>query len=229
MTAANKTERHFIEKGIVARDAGASGWGLFADQDFEPGSLIFWLELKPGTRSTIGTWEQGFGPCQERGFTFLPDFSFCCSEDIPFWFVNHICDPNAGFVNWGYAEEQGIPFVAHRHIAKGEQITSEYSVMTTSYDGSLDRGPWSMSPCLCGLPNCRGTITSFNALDEKLMRKFVLPDNNVRGRVLAHVLSERPDMVELLRREDPTMYAKYQATLKQQAELSQKLRLQGHL
>jgi len=229
MTAVNLSERHFIERGIVAREAGGSGWGLFAEEDFEPGSPIFWLKLETNARSTLGTWEEGFGPCQERGFTFLPGFSFCCTAELPFWFVNHTCEPNAGFVNWGFAEAQGIPFVAHRRIAKGDQITTEYAVMTTSYDGSLRRDPWSMAPCLCGLPNCRGDITSFNALDKKIMREQVLPEGKVRGRVLAHVLAECPDMVELLRQEDPAMYTKYEETLRQQADMIKKMQSQGHL
>src|SRR5260221_2202219 len=169
MTSVNLSERDFIERRVVARDAGGSGWGLFAEEDFEPGSPVFWLELQSNSRANIGTWEQGFGPCHDRGFTFLPGFAFCCTAELPFWYVNHTCDANAGFVNWGYVEAQGIPFVAHRHISRGEQITSDYALMTTGYDGSLQRDPWEMSPCLCGMPDCRRTIKAFKATDETLM------------------------------------------------------------
>jgi SET domain-containing protein len=63
-------------------------------------------------------------------------------------FINHSCDPNCE------ADEiKGrVWIIAARDIQAGEELTYDYNL----YDGDLD----DPSPCLCGTPNCRGSMYS---------------------------------------------------------------------
>jgi len=75
---------------------------------------------------------------------------------VPFWkgynepadFVNHSCEPDAGFRN------SPISLVAMRNIKRGEEITFDYA-MSESIDGL--RG--NEFECSCGTRSCRGKFT----------------------------------------------------------------------
>mmetsp|Transcript_24213 Transcript_24213/g.61589 ORF Transcript_24213/g.61589 Transcript_24213/m.61589 type:complete len:672 (-) Transcript_24213:441-2456(-) len=65
------------------------------------------------------------------------------SEDPKEWLpINHSCDPNTWLC--------GLDLVARKHIAKGDQITSEYATFTVHNMREFT--------CRCGAPNCRGTV-----------------------------------------------------------------------
>lgn len=212
-------ERRFLEKGVVARSTGPMGWGLFAETHYSPGEPIFWLDLQDDTRSIIIPDREAFGPCHERSVTILPDFAFCCLIEHPFWNVNHTCDGNSGFVNWGRIEDGKMPFVAYRDIAPGEQITCDYSLMTTPYDGTPEGGPWEMT-CLCGLPGCRHLITGFDRLPRALQLEAILPSGDgPRGRVLAHILAEESPLVEALKAQ-PLLHLQFLDVLRQHQDVS---------
>ncbi len=211
-------ERRFLEKGVVARHTGSMGWGLFAETVFAPGEPIFWLDLEDKSRSLMVFVQDAFGDCHERSVTILPDFAFCCLIEHPFWNVNHTCDGNSGFVNWGRIENGRIPFVAHREILPGEQISSDYSLMTTAYDGTPEGGPWDME-CMCGLPSCRGTIVGFNLLPQAMQMGAILPPEGPQGRVIAHILEDEPHLVEMLKPHS-LHYRQYVDVLRQQWDIS---------
>ncbi len=69
-------------------------------------------------------------------------------------YVNHSCDPNAGVKFADYA----IILVALRPIAKGEEISWDYS--TTMHDNK-----WLMK-CECRAPACRALVGEFASLPE---------------------------------------------------------------
>jgi SET domain-containing protein len=70
-------------------------------------------------------------------------------------FINHSCDPNCEA-----DEVKGrVWIIAARDIQAGEELTYDYNL----YDGDLD----DPSPCLCGAPNCRGSMYS----EEELVRR----------------------------------------------------------
>jgi hypothetical protein len=213
MSVISVQERRFENKRYVARQTEQTGWGIFAETDFEEGDPIFWLSLQDTHSSKIVKWLDSFGPCYDRGFTIVPDFGFCCTQDNPFWNMNHSCDPNAGFINWGRPENGLIPIAAHRRIAKGEQITSDYATFTMSYDGTPDGSPWEMSPCLCGVENCRGIVTGFEALPRDLQLPNVLANGAARGRVLAHIVHDLPTLEGELQQRAPSLYEDYKEAL----------------
>jgi SET domain-containing protein len=76
-------------------------------------------------------------------------------------FINHSCDPNCE------ADEiKGrVWIIAARDIQAGEELTYDYNL----YDGDLD----DLSECLCGAPNCRGSMYSEDELARraKLLRR----------------------------------------------------------
>jgi SET domain-containing protein len=73
-------------------------------------------------------------------------------------FINHSCDPNCE------ADEiKGrVWIIAAKDIQAGEEITYDYNL----YDGDLD----DLSLCLCGAPNCRGSMYS----EEELVKRAKL-------------------------------------------------------
>jgi hypothetical protein len=66
-------------------------------------------------------------------------------------FVNHSCDPNCEAV----ARDGRIFIEALRAIAPGEELTYDYRL---ELPGRHTRAVKARYPCLCGSPNCRGTL-----------------------------------------------------------------------
>ncbi len=215
MSALKVNHRLFEDTRVIAKETESTGWGLFTKTSYEPGDPIFWLSFEQTPFSSIVKWQDSFGECYDRGFTIVPDFAFCCLSECPFWNMNHSCNPNAGFVNWGRIENNKIPIVAYRHISVGEEVTADYATFTMAYDGTPDGDGWEMKPCLCGEPNCRGTITGFERLPLELQLKNVLAKGNAPGRVLAHILHDLPDLERTLEQELPAEFVAYQRTLQQ--------------
>ncbi|CAG0984793.1 hypothetical protein ANRL4_02104 [Anaerolineae bacterium] len=217
----SSSERRFLEKGVVAKPIGAIGWGLFAEAAFAPGDPIFTIDLQYEPRTVIMPIYEAFGDCDERSVTLVPNIAFCFTIEHPFWFVNHCCDSNSGFVNWGRVEEGKVPFAAHREIQPGEQITCDYSWITTPHDGSPEGGPWSMK-CLCGHENCRHNITGYHALALPYQLAGMMPEELPTGRVPAHIVAYEPHLVEVLKAY-PKLYRRYSDTLRQLQDVSKLL------
>jgi hypothetical protein len=214
MSALKVDQRSFDHPDVAVKETGSTGWGLFANIDYKPGDPLFWLSIENTYSSKIVKWLDSFGDCFDRGYTIVPDFGFCSSPESPFWNMNHSCNPNAGYVNWGRIDDGLIPIVAYKHIKPGEQITADYATFTMSYDGTPEGGPWEMEPCLCGEPNCRGIVTGFERLPLDLQMKYILPDHKPYGRVLAHIVHDLPELEDILRQQSPARFAEYQRALK---------------
>lgn len=213
-------KRHFIQGEVAAGYIGEIGWGLFAETDFAIGDCVCWLYLGQNAHSHIRPWHDSFGLYFDRSFTVAPDFAWCASPEHPFWYINHSCRANCGFVNWGRAEHGFIPIVAYQPIARGEQITLDYALFTCSYDGSPAGDPWGMSPCLCHEPNCRGVITAFDRLPPDLQLQAALPDNGLYGCVLAHMLPGMFSFLNSVRQASLIAYTNYLDVFQQQLALS---------
>jgi len=88
---------------------------------------------------------------------------------VPFWkgynepadFVNHSCDPNAGF------GDSPIALVAMRDISIGEEITFDYA-MCESVEGLKGNE----FECSCDTPDCRGAFTGADWKNPKLWLKY---------------------------------------------------------
>jgi uncharacterized protein len=66
-------------------------------------------------------------------------------------FINHSCDPNCEALD----DEGRIIIEAMRAIIPGEEITYDYSL---DRPGLVTRKMMEKYHCLCGAPNCRGTM-----------------------------------------------------------------------
>jgi uncharacterized protein len=125
---------------------GASGihrWGVFADEQI------------PARRHVIEYVGELVNPVESfrrlKGATRT--YSFMLNE---FWridglvggsgaeFINHSCDPNLRWRKYG----EGVICHSVRSIAAGEELTLDYRFS--------EKAP--NVPCLCGSPQCRGTI-----------------------------------------------------------------------
>jgi len=79
-------------------------------------------------------------------------------------FVNHSCEPNAGF-------RGSLVLVARRDIGVGEEITWDYST-------AIDEEDFPGFACSCGVAACRGAVRSFRHLDadtQVRLRDWLLP------------------------------------------------------
>jgi len=68
-------------------------------------------------------------------------------------FINHSCDPNCDAV----IENRRVYIEANRTIRKGEELAYDYNYERTPKTTKADE---KLYKCLCGSPNCRGTIVS---------------------------------------------------------------------
>jgi hypothetical protein len=217
-------DRRFREKGLVAKDTEKTGMGLFALAHFAPGEPIIQLRIFDDERIRMIRWRDNFTTCEELGITPVPGFFMCPLEDLPFRYLNHSCNANAGLINFGRFEDNSamLPIVAHRDIAPGDQVCIDYAPFTAPYEGSLQGDPWVMGKCLCGEPNCRGMVTGLDALPQDQQLKFLLPDGQFEGKAFAHVVRDNPNLALKLR-DYPQTYDHYLDALEQQLQISERL------
>jgi hypothetical protein len=135
------------------------GQGLFALRPIAPGTRLFgeddWADeaerkrfstlssaqvrdLTPAMRELFLRFAYNIAPEQVSG-TFHPE-----AVRHPVNFVNHSCDPNAGYDGTDH-------IVALVRIAPGEQIRMDYGTYTFSFDHAFT--------CRCGARSCRGRVT----------------------------------------------------------------------
>lgn len=135
---AKKTEKPplLVEKNYHLGPSNIAGVGVFAAVPFEAGGVITTLS---GARIV------GAGPLeQDPNWVGVGKDEWINPTD-PIAHINHSCAPNSAFGD-------GLELRAVRPIARGEEITFDYS--TTEADLT-----WRM-PCTCGAPACRKTLTS---------------------------------------------------------------------
>jgi uncharacterized protein len=134
------------------------GRGLFASRPIEKGTRLFgedeWSdeeerrnfstlspqqvqELKPALRSVFLRYAYNTAPDAITG-AFRPE-----AVRHPINFINHSCDPNAGYSGAG-------EIVALRGIAVGEEIRMDYGTYSFSFDHEFT--------CRCGASWCRGKV-----------------------------------------------------------------------
>lgn len=76
--------------------------------------------------------------------------------------VNHSCDPNCGVhLNDGHA----FDFVARQAIDAGQELTFDYAMRNFT----IDHFP---TVCLCGSPQCRGSVTGWKDLPAKRKAEY---------------------------------------------------------
>ena len=134
-------------RGLFACRPIAKGTRLFGEDEwsdeeerrsFSTLSPIQLKELKPALRSVFLRYAYNTSPEAITG-AFRPE-----TVRHPINFINHACDPNAGYDGAG-------EIVALRGIAPGEEIRMDYGTYSFSFDHEFT--------CGCGAAWCRRRVT----------------------------------------------------------------------
>ena len=133
-------------------DTGNTGFGLFATEPISAGETVFIVEGEVMKDAYDDRYAVGPNWLSIADRTWLDPF-----PENPWTFVNHSCRPNCGLAG-------PVTVVAMRDIARGEEVTIDYSV--TEADPH-----WSME-CHCGMPDCRRTIGSVHTLARDLFERY---------------------------------------------------------
>ena len=147
--------------------AGAKGRGLFTDADVPCGAVVLAFGGPRLRTSEVPDFSRAI---QVGADTFLGQ-----SHDVDDY-VNHSCAPNCRI-----REHDGqVQLVALRPIARGEEITFDYSTCMLSEP--------ELEACHCGAESCRGRIASFVDLTVPVQahlpspgRRAVVPPRAVRS------------------------------------------------
>ncbi|HZS08458.1 MAG TPA: SET domain-containing protein [Blastocatellia bacterium] len=197
------------------------GAGLFATDHFAPGEVVLRLDWSDTDRAEIVHWDDTDVEHQARSTAVAPQWYFYVCDDHPFWFLNHSCNPNVAYRDWAAAEDDTVvSLVALREIRPGDQVTIDYSTMTTSDDGEEEGVPWTME-CLCGEGDCRRVLTDFTSLPRGLQIQMLLRREPVGGTVPAFIVNESPELVRELKRAAPDLAEGLMTALEKQMSLAE--------
>ncbi|BBC35376.1 hypothetical protein SGFS_066700 [Streptomyces graminofaciens] len=158
-----------LTTGIDIRPSTTDNVGLFATEPIPAGTVV-WLPC-----AKCPTWSAGeldavpadrFGLLDKYGH-LLTDGSLLL-PCMGAFLMNHSCEANV--------LDTGLDFgLAVRDIAPGDEVTCDYATFTE------DEG-WSMT-CNCGLPGCRGAITTEQGHDPELRARLTARIDAVLPRV----------------------------------------------
>ena len=135
----------WIDPRIEMRDSPLHGRGMFAKESFGSGEIaVIWGgTVFSAAEVQAGKAKAGTLVLLEEG-VFLGDPAGTVEgADYP---LNHSCDSNLWM-------RDAVTLVTRDVIEEDEELTLDYALWET------DPG-WSLSPCRCGSPRCRGTVTS---------------------------------------------------------------------
>lgn len=144
----------WFDARIVMRQSPIQGTGVFATEMIYAGETL--MKISGGVVYTQDDWNSG--RVQLDGTKYneskLDDDLFVAVPKATFYYVNHSCDPNF----WG-------DHLARRDIHPGEEITTDYALFQSFPSFSLE-------PCLCGSPMCRGKITGHDWKLPELQERY---------------------------------------------------------
>lgn len=132
----------WVEPRVRVGDSGIEGHGEFASEPIPEGTIL--KRLGGRLLSDIEMQVVAVSGSRYSAFRVSRDTHLLMSWDDPASRGNHSCDPNAWM-------DGPFAVVARRPIPAGEEITTDYALMTVDSE-------WQM-PCNCGAAICRGTVT----------------------------------------------------------------------
>ena len=151
------------------------GQGLLAKESFRDGETIMHIAGRIVRHEVL--WRKRGSVFSANCIRFGPE-TYLDPGDGAARYVNHSCAPNA-FIR---KSSNRLYLVAARRIGRGAELTFDYS--TTIGDDDI----WTMR-CRCGRVSCRGTISSFGALPDRL-RAHYIERRMVPGYILATLDAE---------------------------------------
>jgi SET domain-containing protein len=154
-------------KGLTVRPV-RNGLGIVALKKFREGALICEIKGKIVTPATVWRYWDSNPRLGENCFRLSPERYLNPQGEIG-QYANHACEPNAGVVKLG----RRLWLKAIAHIARGDEVTHDYSTLLGSDD------VWQMR-CNCGAPQCRGRVRNIRSLPAAVAGRYrqlgVLPD-----------------------------------------------------
>lgn len=126
------------------------GFGVFARNDIKKGTTLF---VMGGYILTIDDENKLTGMVSDKPIEISEEFSIGPRQEadialMPQHYVNHSCDPNAGF-------KGQIFMVAMKKIKKGDEIVYDYAMIMHANEKS---NSYFTFDCVCGTKKCRHTI-----------------------------------------------------------------------
>ena len=147
---------HFLSKKLRREpfpDKG--GYGIVASAPIRKGELICVWGGRIVSRAEVDALDEVQRSyvlqIEESLFLYAPG----TPEDAEF--VNHCCEPNAGFSGQ-------VSLVALRNIRPGEEVCFDYAMSETSDFAEID--------CRCGAPGCRGRVRADDWMRADLQRRY---------------------------------------------------------
>ena len=149
---------NWLHSDLAVHSSAIEGHGTFAVRDLPRGTVL----LVMGGQLVTLQEEANLPPeIQDAGVQIGPDLVLSpidSSEIGGINYVNHSCEPNAGF--------QGqISLVAMRDIACGEEVTFDYAMC-------LGGGAPYRLQCHCGSARCRNLITENDWMIPALQEQY---------------------------------------------------------
>jgi SET domain-containing protein len=141
---------------FVVRNSGVHGKGAFALKDIRKGTRLIEYVGENLTAKESDDRYDDTGVKNHHTFLFsvdqrkVIDATHGGNESR---FINHSCDPNCEAI----IEKRRVYIEAARTIRKGEELAYDYNYERTPKTTKADE---KMYKCLCGSPECRGTIVS---------------------------------------------------------------------
>lgn len=140
----------WMNPAVEVRKSPVAGFGVFAVEPIPQRATLIVMGgriIDIETENRLNAWQL------DKPIEISEEFAFCplspAEMDLmPQHFVNHSCDPNAGF-----AGSQFI--VAMRDIEPGEEIAYDYAMVLAASPASLNT--FHMI-CRCGAARCRGAV-----------------------------------------------------------------------
>lgn len=136
---------------ICVQETGKMGYGVFATRDIRKDERI--AEFR-GPLVEIESLDGIPREVQDHLYNVGVGRYLIARE--PAVRTNHSCEPNAGI-------QDDVFLVAMRDIRKGEEVTFDYSVITSD--------DWTLA-CACGAKGCRKLIGNYRDLPEELKERY---------------------------------------------------------
>lgn len=149
---------------LSIKDTRKYGTGVFAKQDIKKGDILF---VMGGYVLSIEDENNLKGVISDKPIEISNEFSIgpLKKSDLdlmPQHYVNHSCDPNAGF-------KGQIFMVAMKKIPKGTEITYDYAMVMNSNE---DSNSYFSFECKCGSKKCRKIIAEDDWQRKDLQKRY---------------------------------------------------------
>jgi SET domain-containing protein len=142
----------FLQTDLVEIRACRLGRGLFAMKDIPAHTVICSI-----SGSLLSFAESiALGDRESHALQIDKDKYILC--DPPFLYSNHSCDPNCAIT-------PDLLYYTLHDIAANQELVWDYST-------SMLERHWQMK-CSCGSACCRGIVTDFDLLPQKLQQKYI--------------------------------------------------------